>query len=339
MAISPEEFVKRLDSISNYKGSAYGRLRLLFEEEEKHEQAILQYKGYRALSDAFKCFFLETVELVNTECRPKIKTPLSAFYALFMPRLAHNFQSLCGAERVALRGYPLHGYTLLRNTFDNIVLTSAALQMFTDFYSIEGIAPGKPVDINAIRRLRKTTEFAVRLKMTGDQSGLSQETLEELAKWDSLFDYETHGARLSLTQAQGWLKGAEPLPVLPKFSERASAIFINRYCEVAWMTHRLVPLVQPPRVPLPDSWTKKWNLIDESFEICVYSLTQQLGKKIGAAIVDLVKTKFPFNDQSAFPLQQLNPRSTGRATGGAPVSLHIEPVGKPMTGNFWSNLT
>jgi|ERR1039458_1300696 hypothetical protein len=124
MAISPEEFVKRLDAISEYKGVPYGRVHLLFDEEEKHGQATLQYKGYLALSDAFKCFFLETVELVNTECRPKVKTALSEFYPLFVPRLAHAFQSLCGAERVSLRGYPYHGYTLLRNVFDNLVLTS-----------------------------------------------------------------------------------------------------------------------------------------------------------------------------------------------------------------------
>ncbi|MGB7541481.1 MAG: hypothetical protein WBM28_05630 [Burkholderiales bacterium] len=302
MAISPEDFVKRLDSISGYKGSAYGRLRSLLALEEMHQRAILQIKGYRALSDAFKCFFLETVELVNVECRPKIKIPLSQFYGLFMPRLAHNFQSLCAAERVAIRGYPLHGYTLLRNTFDNIVLTSAALQKFTDFYSIEGLAPGKTADLNTVRKLRKNTEATVRLKMTGNQSGLSPETLEELVIWDSLFDLETHGARLSLTQAQGWMKGDEALPILPQFNERTSAMFINRYCEVAWMTHRLLPLMQPSSVPLPESWRKKWKVIDDSFEICVYSLTQQLDKKIGAAIVEFVKTKFPFNDQSAFPL-------------------------------------
>ncbi len=302
MAISPEDFVQRLGSISQYRGTAYGRLHLLFDEEEKHEQAILQYKGYVAISNAFKCFFLETVELINTHCRPNIKAPLSEFYLLFMPRLAHNFQTLCGAERVAIRGYPLHGYTLLRNTFDNAVLTSAAIQKLTDFYSIEGLEPGKPVDPNAVRKLRKNTESAVRLTMTGRDSGLSQAIIDELAKWDSLFEYETHGARLSLTQAHGWLKGTEPLPVLPKFSEQACSMFINRCCEVAWMTHRLVPMVQPAGVPLPDSWREKWKLIDESFEICVHSLTEQLGKKIGAAIVELVKTKFPFNDHSAFPL-------------------------------------
>lgn len=47
---------------------------------------------------------------------------------------------------------------------------------------------------------------------------------------------------------------------------------------------------------------EKWRVLDDSFEITVNSLTQQLGKKIGAAIVELVKTKFPFNEQSVFPL-------------------------------------
>lgn len=300
--MSPEDFVKRLDAISEHDGVPYGRAHLLFDEEEKHGQVVLQYKGYLALSDALKCFFLETVELFNIECGPKINTPLSEFYALFAPRLSHSFQSLCGAERVAIRGYPYHGYTLLRNVFDNLVLTSAALQKLADFYSIEGVEPGKPVDPDAVRKLRKSTEFAVRRKMTGDQSGLSQQTVAELAKWDALFDYETHGARLSLTQAMGWMKKTAPLLVLPEFDESAFAMFMNRFCEVGWMTHRLIPAVQPPGVPLPDGWKEKWRVIDESFEISVESLTKQLGKTIGAAIVEFVKAKFPFNEHSAFPL-------------------------------------
>ena len=97
MTLSPEEFVKRLDTISQNDGIPYSRLNLLLEKEQKYQQEIFQYKGYLALSDAFKCFFLETVELINTVCRPKIKISLSEFYPIFVPRLAHNFQSLCGA--------------------------------------------------------------------------------------------------------------------------------------------------------------------------------------------------------------------------------------------------
>lgn len=138
-----------------------------FDKEQEHQQAILQYKGYLSLSDAFKCFFLETVELINTVRRPKVTAPLSEFYGIFVPRLVHCFQSLCGAERVAICGYPYHAYTLLRNTFDNLVLTSAALQKVTDFYSIEGVTPGKSLDIAAVKRLRKNTEIEVRRRMTG----------------------------------------------------------------------------------------------------------------------------------------------------------------------------
>ena len=182
MALSPEEFAKRLHAISEYDGIPYGRAHLLFDEEQKHQEAALRLTGYLALSDAFKCFFLETVELVNTVCRPKVTTPLSEFYVVFVPRLAHSFQSLCGAERVAICGYPYHAYTLLRNTFDNLVLTSAALQKLTDFYSIEGVVPGKPLDVPAVKKLRKNTEFEVRRRMTGSDSGLTQECRDELAE-------------------------------------------------------------------------------------------------------------------------------------------------------------
>lgn len=302
MAISSAEFEKRLNAISEHNGVPYGRAHLLFDMEEEHGQAVLKYRGYLALSDAFKCFFLETVELLNVACRPKVKQPLSEFYGIFMPRVAHSFQSLCGAERLALRGYPYHAYTLLRNTFDNLLLTSAALQKITDFYSIEGVEPGKPVNLAAVKKLRKNTEFNARRQMTGDQSGLNKTTIDELAMWDDLFDLETHGARLSLADSQGWLKGLEPLPVLPVFRENQFAMFVNRFCEVGWMAHRLLPLIQPPAIPFPDPWPEKWRVIDDSFQVMVYSLTEQLSKQIGAAIVELLTKKFPFNDKSTFPL-------------------------------------
>ncbi len=173
--MKPEDFVKRLDNISEYNDVPYGRTHLFFEEEEKHEQATLQYKGYYALSDAFKCFVSETVEFLNTECLPKVTASMSEFYKVFVPRLSHSFLALCGAERVAIRGYPYQGYTLIRNVFDNLVLVSAALQNIGNFYSIEGIEPGKPLDPIAMKKMRIATEREVRLKMTGNQSGLSQQ--------------------------------------------------------------------------------------------------------------------------------------------------------------------
>jgi len=45
-----------------------------------------------------------------------------------------------------------------------------------------------------------------------------------------------------------------------------------------------------------------WRVIDDTNEITVHSLTQQFGKKVAVAIVELVTAKFPFNEQSDFPL-------------------------------------
>jgi hypothetical protein len=301
LTITPEKYVRRLDAISEHNGIVYGRIRLLFEEEEKHAKAALKYKGHLALSDAFKCFFLETVELCNLEYRSTIRTPLSEFYAIFLPRLVHSFQTLCGSERVAVRGYPHHGYTLLRNLFDNVVLTSAALQKITDFYSIEGVDPNKAIDLKLAKKLRKATEFAVRKKMTGDSSGLSPQVVADLAKWDELFDRETHGGQLSMAQAMGWMRGERPLLVLPQFDESMFALFTNRFAEIGWMTHRLIPAVQPPGFPLPREWREKWRIIDQSFEHMGESLTKELGKSIGMSMVEFVRAKFPFSEMSAFP--------------------------------------
>jgi len=297
-----EEFEERLDLISKYNGIPYGRVYKLFDSEDEHRQVCLQFKGYLALSDAFKSLFLETVTLINTECRPKITTPLSISCKLFLPRLAHSFKSLCGSERIALNGYPYQAYTLLRNTFDNIVLASAALQGITDFNSIDGIVEGKEYDPKYSKRLRKKVEFEVRQMMTGSKSGLTQSTIDELATWDDLFDHEIHGARLSISENISWMKGQAPLPVLPTFQERAFAMFMNRYCEIAWLTHRLLPMMQPFEVPLGNSWKEKWRTIDEVFELMVNSLTKELGKKIGAALIEFVRINFPFDEKSVFPL-------------------------------------
>src|ERR1017187_3877108 len=60
MALTPPEFIRRLTDLSQYSGQQFGRLQLLYVEENKYHQSARNYRGYWAFSDAFKCFFLET---------------------------------------------------------------------------------------------------------------------------------------------------------------------------------------------------------------------------------------------------------------------------------------
>lgn len=298
--MSPEDFVKRLESISVMNGIPYKRAHLLFEKEEDHVNAVMQFQGYLALSDAFKCFFFETIELLNIAFSQDSNISLSEFYSLFIPRITNSFQTLCGAERVAIKGYPYIGYATLRNIFDNLVLTSAALQKITDFYSIEGVEPGRIYVPHKAKKMRKKIEYEIRNKMTGNQSGLSPDTIAEIAEWDAMYDAETHGSRLSRIGSMNWMKGLGPLDFLPKFDELAFAMFMNRFCEIAWMAHRLIPLMQPNEALLSEIWQKKWGVLDECFEATVLALTKQLGKQIGSSIAEFVKIKFPFTAKSFF---------------------------------------
>lgn len=303
--MTSEEFQKRLKDAFEYDGKPFGRVFMIHESEGEYALEAAKFSGHLSLSDGFKACFLEAVELLNTHCRPLVKTPLSEFYPQLLPRLVNGWHTLCGAERAALSGYPRPAFTTLRNVFDDNVLTSAALQKITDFYKIEGIDPqdksGK-IDPIAIKKARMDNEYAVRKVMTGWKSGLQPAVIEELINLDQLYDMEVHGGRLSLTDAVGFMKGKEPLTIVPKFGRGSWALFMNRYTEVAWTLHRLLPTIQPPEGPMPKQWTDKWAIVDDSFETGVRSLTKDLGMKVGDAYADFMKAKFPFNAASTFPL-------------------------------------
>lgn len=302
MSLSVEEFQKRLDEISEYEGVPYGRVNLLFDAEQNFANATIKYKGFFVLSDAFKSFVFETIERFNSEIAPCIASPMSENYPQFLPRITQSFRTLCASERVSLSGYPYQGYTLLRNEFDSAILTSACLQGITDFYKVSGIDPATPHDEKTAKKLRKDTEFEVRKVMTGSKSGLSDQTRRELEALDALFDFETHGSRLSLSHAGDWMKGFKPLPIVPKFEERAFVLFMNRFSEISWMMHRLLPMIQPEKPQFGDDWKGKWKIVDDSFKHLVNSLTTENKLPVGAAVVEFVESKFPFNEDSGFPI-------------------------------------
>jgi hypothetical protein len=68
------------------------------------------------------------------------------------------------------------------------------------------------------------------------------------------------------------------------------------------MVHRLLPAIQPPEAPLVGEWPEKWAILDDSFEVLLTSITEECAKKFGVAVVEFVKSKFPFNAGSVFPL-------------------------------------
>ena len=145
---STTEKLHRLQRASGYGGVRYGRLRRLTAASEAYDAAVREaLGGYEALADSFKCFWLETIE---TSCNLGLTATacISQFYTWFVPRLVVHFDSLCAAETTAPSGYPYPAFTILRNTLDGVLLTSAALQGVEHWLRIDGLDPedSGPVD-------------------------------------------------------------------------------------------------------------------------------------------------------------------------------------------------
>lgn len=182
------------------------------------------------------------------------------------------------------------------------MLMSAVMQNLTTIEAIEGIANG--FDSNKFKWERIKEEKRIFNLFHGAGSGLTDDTISELAKWDGLFDMEVHGSRLSKTETMSWLKQNNSLPFVPRYNELALSMFMNRINEISWMLLllRILPSLQPGPLSFGDGWAKKWTVLDESFKAAVESLGTELGKKIAPAIIELVETKFPFKPEYRFPI-------------------------------------
>jgi hypothetical protein len=293
---------ENLEKISIYNGRLYGRAFNLFDAEDEYKKECVKFEGFFIISDSFKCFNLESIELFNIKCVPLMTSQISFAYSLFISRIVSTFKLLCSAERIAIHGYPTQACAFLRNVFDNLVLISAASQRITTFEKIDGLTKEPNTDLKNSKTLRIKTEREIRRIMTGNDSGLSPKTLEHLELINNLYDIEVHSGGITRLEDIPWIKGEKPLPILPKFQERSFSMFMNRYFEVIWMYHRLLPLLQPKNLNFGKKWNEEWQIIDDSLKKAQESFTIQMGSEMGAAIVEFITLKFPFTQDSRLPL-------------------------------------
>lgn len=266
-------------------------------EDRFGEQALKMY-GFVALSRAFQSFVVETILTGRGAVQA---APATHTFMWLAPRVNTCFQTICAAERSAMLGYPVPAFAQLRNVFDTAVINSAVAQGFVTCDQAEGIETGKPFDPVQARRARKRIEADVNARMYGERCGLSDRAREQLRKLNSLYDDETHGQRLSRTQASQWLAGQGPMFLLPNYDEMNYALFMNRFSEVSWMVHRLLPLLRIAGSEWPHRWQERWKTLDMCFCQTLASMTRQLKKPIGAAVVEFVAAKFPFDASSTLP--------------------------------------
>lgn len=260
-------------------------------------QVTQTFVGYQILCDSFKAFCLETFRSLQVPpSRPYD-------YAIFVARISSLCKQLRASEILLLSGYPWQGYSLFRVIVEQVQIRLAVLQGLFDDQQVEGLIDGKMPETKKARiDEKKRVEGIIFKEISGTKSGLSAETISQFKNWDSLFDSEIHGLTFSNLEANEWLHGTGGLPIVPVYSVDGTTMYVNRYVEVAWMVHRLIPLLQLRPFSLSNDWAEKWQALDNSFMAFSKGLAG-LGKPVALAIIELVTKKFAFDASSHFPAE------------------------------------
>jgi hypothetical protein len=268
-------------------------------EETVGQLFVRKYHGHRLLTDAFLDFFAETLQ-TQLAFHSQYGWPSNEpNYALTFFMYLTMFRTVRATEVLSVKGYPLQGYALQRSIKDQVFTLWAIANNMMGFNEIFGWQEGLTFGATQTGRSRKIaanrmkTERKIRSVIIGKESGLSEETKDELLNWDLLFNVETHRGLFTLfNTVDDALKGKLDV-VGPSPEEKNDAMFINRSNELNWMILRLIPCIRRKEVIWGDEWTKKWDLLEESFRMMNEGFAG-LGKKIPLAHLEMIEMKFKF---------------------------------------------
>jgi hypothetical protein len=295
------QWQNRLHDAFEYNGVLGGKflLRTIDLERLVGEHFVQKYHGHRLLTDAFLDFFAETFQTqlaFHSQYGWRSDEPN---YPLTFLMYLTMFRTVRATEVLSVNGYPLQGYALQRSIKDQIFTLWAAVNNMMGFSELfgwqEGLTPSttRSEDNRKIAANRMKAERKVRSFIIGKESGLSEETKDELLNWDLLFNIETHRGLFTLFNTlDDALKGKLDV-VGPSPEEKNEAMFVNRSNELNWMILRLIPCIRRKEIVWSDEWTKKLDLLEESFRWMNQGFAD-LGKKIPLAHLEMIEKKFKF---------------------------------------------
>lgn len=270
-----------------------------------------KFHGHRVLTDSFMEFFAETLEGQRQFCLYKGWPKGEPEYPRCLLMYLTLFRTLRGTEILSTSGYAMPAYALQRSLTDQIfILWAAATKMatFDALFGYPDYPPDPPPPQKVQTRNRMNIERAIRDKLIGKMSGLSETSQAELLRWEHLFNMEIHRGILSSMRMMDRLIKGEGFELGPATDDMSESMFLNRSLETNWMAHRLLPYMRWKETADNDDWARKWQVLDESFSFMMDGFVA-LGKKIGPAFVEVISTKFNFNPSLSFsaPLKPLKP--------------------------------
>lgn len=299
-----KEFQKRLEDTFSHEGLIGGRylIEVMGQEQATGEAFVNKFHGHRVLTDSLLEFFAETLEGQRQYCLYKGWPKEEPQYPRCLLMYLTLFRTLRATEVLSVCGYAMPAYALQRSLTDQIFILWAAAAKMATFDALFGYPdyppdPPPPQDVQARNRFK--IEKAIRDKLIGKASGLSEASQIELLRWERLFNMEIHRGILSSARMMDELMKGKGFRLGPATDDISESMFLNRSLETNWMIHRLLPYVRRKETADDAEWARKWQVLDESFKFMMEGFVA-LGKKIGPAFVEVISTKFNFDPTISF---------------------------------------
>ncbi len=299
----------RLEENFSHNGMVGGKwLPIVFEQEhETGNELVSTYKGHRILIDSFMDFYAESLMSMVATLQKNSGPKNLTYYSVCLNMFLVLFRGFRASENLFVTGYPLDGFSLQRNLKDQILGLGAIANGFMSFSHLFGHY-GLPEDRrwtnedkdNSLKN-RKKAERNIIKRMTGKNSGLSNNDVRELEKWHQIFHQQVHGSRFTFYGEAGqWMfQKAGKFSLGPRHDENSAAMYMNRAVEISWMILRVLPFIQTSSGNLGKDWEKKWIILDESFLFSVRSL-ERMDKKIAGSFINLINSKFNFDPKDSY---------------------------------------
>ena len=295
-----DEWQKRLEDNFTINNVVGGYLLSIIDSERDCENYFAQtFHGQSVLIDSFQSFFIETMSITraNIEIKGWPKNCLS--YQLVYIYFIVMFRRFRACENLLLKGYPMDGYSLIRDLKDRSLLMGAVAHNITTLSQVFGYSGTKALTDEirkAIKRDRKKEEQRVLNLMIRKDSGPPEKILLEINKWEYLFHEEVHGSKLSFYSEIGNLiEGKTEIMMGPNPKEEHMSMYMNRICEIAWIITRLFPYLQDSPQAFGNEWNRRRMILDDSFSIMQKGL-DKIGKNIGEAFIYFINNKFNYKD-------------------------------------------
>jgi hypothetical protein len=142
--MTTNEWQKRLSDTFTVNGLIGGELLTVHEAEDATGNHLINtFKGQNVLLDSFQSFLIETLTLANGQIVANGWPKDRLNYPVGMAAFFNLFRRFRACEILYIKGYPLDGYTLMRDIKDRAFMFAGAAHNLITFSRIIGAPTGR----------------------------------------------------------------------------------------------------------------------------------------------------------------------------------------------------